>query len=220
MKAKTNNPNKPIRQKDSVVKTQAMTIAPVKVEDAEAETVLIAVKSLGFNEPNIEALAKGAFKMIGTENGELTERGINRVRGAVKFLSGLMSGKKHKVALEEAGLAWAQVSAFCFACPEFRQIYSEAKKSLKLSMGMSILDTAFEMATEGSEVYYKGEVIGKKKSEKMLDRLMVLAGKEFTKDYGKGAAADTGKGGGIILNFHFDGKKNGVAVDQVETVDV
>jgi len=213
-------PDKVKKPKDSVVKTRELSIAPVKIEDMEADTVLVAVKSFGFDDVGIEGLAQGAFKVIGTEDGVVTERGLNRVKAAVKFLSGLMAGKKHKVALEDAGLVWSQVSAFCFACPEFCQIYNEAKKNLKLSMGMSILDTAFEMATEGSDVYYKGEVVGKKKSEKMLDRLMVLAGKEFTKDYSKGAAADASKGGGITLNFHFDGKKNGVAVEQVETVDV
>lgn len=88
-------------------------------------------------------------------------------------------------------------------------------------MGMTVLDTAFELATEGEAVYNKmGEEVGKKRSEKMLDRLMVLAGKEFQKDACKNAAIDAGKGGGITLNFHFDGKKNGVTVGQVETVDV
>jgi hypothetical protein len=43
-----------------------------------------------------------------------------------------------------------------------------------------------------------------------------LAGREFSKDVGKNVAVDPGKGG-ITLNFHFDGKKNGIAV---ETVDV
>jgi hypothetical protein len=210
----------PLRDKvggASVRKTQALEIAPVEINDAETDAVMVAVGSLGFAEKGIEELARGSLKMIGMENGKLTERGLNRVKGAVKFLGGLLAGKKHRDALKESGLIWAQVSSFCLACEEFEQMYNAARGKMKQSMGMTVLDTAFELATEGEAIYNKkGEAVGKKRSEKMLDRLLTLAGREFSKDVGKNVAVDPGKGG-ITLNFHFDGKKNGIAV---ETVDV
>jgi hypothetical protein len=198
-----------------------MEIAPVTISDVETDAVMVAVGSLGYKVNGIEELATGALKAIGTENGELTERGLNRVRGAVKFLGGLIAGKKHKDALRDSGLVWAQVSAFTLASEEFCAMYNAARKNMKMSMGMSVLDAAFEIATEGTDVYYKGEVVGKKRSEKMLDRLMVLAGKEFSKESGKKVEGGSSNGGGITLNFHFDGKKNGVTIGGVgEVVDV
>jgi hypothetical protein len=138
----------------------------------------------------------------------------------VKFLGGLLAGKKHKEAMKDSGLIWAQISSFMLASEEFSEMYKIARGQMKHTMGMTVLETAFELATEGEDIYKNGEVVGKKRSEKMLDRLMVLAGKEFQKESSKSVAVDAGKGGGITLNFHFDGKKNGVAVGQVETVDV
>lgn len=213
----------PIKKKvgaAAVRKTQSTEIAPVAIEDAETDAVLVAVGSLGHGCKGIEELARGALKAIGMENGELTERGLNRVKGAVKFLGGLLAGKKHKEAMKDSGLIWAQIASFMLACDEFDEMYKIARGKMKYAMGMTVLETAFELATEGEDIYKNGEKVGKKRSEKMLDRLMVLAGKEFSKDSGKSVAVDTGKGGGITLNFHFDGKKNGVAVGQVETVDV
>ena len=43
----------------------------------------------------------------------------------------------------------------------------------------------------------------------MLDRLLVLSGQEFRKDVGMvvpGGKGGSAVGGGITLNFHFDGK--------------
>lgn len=213
----------PMRKKAgaaSVRKTQSTEIAPVDLNDAETDAVLVAVGSMGHGCNGVEELARGVLKDIGMENGELTERGLNRVKGAVKFLGGLLAGKKHKEAMEDSGLVWAQISSFILASKEFEEMYKIARGQMKHTMGMTVLETAFELATEGESIYKNGEFVGKKRSEKMLDRLMVLAGREFQKDSSKSVAVDTGKGGGITLNFHFDGKKNGIAVGQVETVDV
>ena len=204
--------------KASVRKTEVMELMPVLVSDVEAESVLVAANSLGITDGDVSALARGAFKEIGMENGEVTKRGMVRVQCAVKFLSGLFGGKKHKEAMKDSGLTWAQVSAFNFACPEFEKVYHSARGQMKVAMGMSVLDTAFELATEGAEVYNKdGESLGyKKRSEKMLDRLLTLAGKEFSKEAGK-PQNEAGNGGGIVLNFHFDGKKTS---SNVETINV
>lgn len=197
-------------------KTAAIDMALVEVGESELDSVMTVVNGMGLEGRGVEQLAVGAFKEIGCEQGELTDRGLRRVMGAVKFLGGLLAGKKHKVAMEESGLAWNQVNAFMLACPEFEKVYMAARGKMKMAMGMTVLDTALELAVEGSDVYYKGEVVGKKKSEKMLDKLLVLAGGEFAKDGGRSASQDSPGKGGIVLNFHFDGKNraaDGEAID-------
>lgn len=196
--------------------TASTELALVNNTAGEVDAVLAVSQSLGFVDKSVDDITAGALNALATENGEITERGRNRVRAAIKFVSLLLGGKKHKEALKESGLEWAQVTAFVLSCPAFEQIYNVARKHMKMSMGYNILDTAYEMATEGSDVYYKGEVVGKKKSEKMLDRLLPLAGKEFSKDGGNKKQEVEVQGGGITLNFHFDGKKSQVG----EVVDV
>lgn len=197
-------------------KTEQMDLAPVVVSEGESDAVLMTAQSMGLAAKGIDDLAEGAFKAIASENGEVTDRGRRRVACAVKFIGGLLGGKKHKNALEESGMVWSQVSSFILACPEFERMYNIARGQMKMAMGMTVLDAAFEMATEGSDVYYKGTVVGKKKSEKMLDKLLTLSGKEFSKE-GKGGNNSIEGVGGITLNFHFDGKKQNA---KVETVDV
>lgn len=212
-------PKSPLKDKigsSSIKTTQLTEITNVEINEADVDAVLIATKSLGYSDAGLEELATKSFKMLGMENGELTPRGLNRVRGAIKFLCALLGGKRHKDALKESGLTWAQVSAFTMASEEFNAVYQTARGKMKMAMGMSVLDTAFELATEGDDFYFKGEVVGKKKSEKMLDRLMVLAGKEFSKDVGKNAKSEGSGNGGITLNFHFDGKKPSVVGEVVD----
>ena len=104
--------------------------------------------------------------------------------------------------------------------PQFERMYQMAKAGMKRKMGAEVLDTAYELATEGEEQYGKdGEDLGyKKKSEKMLDRLLVMSGREFCRDGGgRVAGGGDSPGGGITLNFHFDGKGKPAVT---ETVDV
>jgi len=183
-------------------KTEALDLAPVELGEGEVD----AVSALGCGTGGIEDLANGPLAPIGRENGEVTERGLRRVRSAVKFLAELLGGRKHRDAMEASGLTWAQVNSFALVCPEFERMYQTAKGGMKQAMGAVVLDTAFEMATEGEPVYDRktGDQIGVKKSEKMLDRLLTLSGREFRKEPGNSKTSL--EGGGITLNFHFDGK--------------
>lgn len=182
-------------------KTEALDPEPVKLDDGEVD----AVSALGCGTGGVDDLANGIFAPIGKENGEVTERGLRRVRSAVKFLAELLGGKKHREAMEASGLTWAQVNSFTLVSPEFERMYQTAKGGMKQAMGAVVLDTAFEMATEGEPVYNKmGDKVGVKRSEKMLDRLLTLSGREFRKEPGNSKTSL--EGGGITLNFHFDGK--------------
>lgn len=183
-------------------KTEALDLAPVELGEGEVD----AVSALGCGTGGIEDLANGPLAPIGRENGEVTERGLRRVRSAVKFLAELLGGRKHRDAMAASGLTWAQVNSFALVCPEFERMYQTAKGGMKQAMGAVVLDTAFEMATEGEPVYDRktGEKVGVKKSEKMLDRLLTLSGREFRKEPGNSKTSL--EGGGITLNFHFDGK--------------
>lgn len=183
-------------------KTESLDLAPVELGEGEVD----AVSALGCKAGGVEELANGIFAPIGQENGVVTERGLRRVRSAVKFLAELLGGKKHRDAMSASGLTWAQVNSFALVCPEFERMYQTAKGGMKQAMGAVVLDTAFEMATEGEPVYDRktGEQVGVKKSEKMLDRLLTLSGREFRKEPGNSKTSL--EGGGITLNFHFDGK--------------
>ena len=183
-------------------KTESLDLAPVELGEGEVD----AVSALGCKAGGVEELANGILAPIGQEDGVVTERGLRRVRSAVKFLAELLGGKKHRDAMAASGLTWAQVNSFALVCPEFERMYQTAKGGMKQAMGAVVLDTAFEMATEGEPVYDKrtGEQVGVKKSEKMLDRLLTLSGREFRKEPGNSKTSL--EGGGITLNFHFDGK--------------
>ena len=165
-------------------KTEALNLAPVELGEGEVD----AVSALGCGTGGIEDLANGPLAPIGRENGEVTERGLRRVRGAVKFLAELLGGRKHRDAMEASGLTWAQVNSFALVCPEFERMYQTAKGGMKQAM--------YDRKT--------GEQVGVKKSEKMLDRLLTLSGREFRKEPGNSKTSL--EGGGITLNFHFDGK--------------
>lgn len=185
-------------------KTETMKLAPTELSENETD----AVSALGGSTCGLDGLANGMLATIAQENGEVTERGMRRVRCAVKFLSGLLGGKKHKEAMAESGLTWGQINSFLLVSPEFEKMYQAAKGGMKRAMGAQVLDTAMELAIDGEDVYDKdGNAVGKKKSEKMLDRLLVLSGREFHKaTLGAKNAGTTDNGGGITLNFHFDGR--------------
>lgn len=192
-------------------KTESLDLAPVELGEGEVD----AVSALGCRAGGIEDLANGPLAPIGQENGAVTERGLRRVRSAVKFLAELLGGKKHRDAMAASGLTWAQINSFALVSPEFERMYQTAKGGMKQAMGAVVLDTAFEMATEGEPVYDKeGVKVGVKKSEKMLDRLLTLSGREFRKEPGN--SKTTLEGGGITLNFHFDGKGKPAEVVDVQ----
>ena len=186
-------------------RTARAEVGAVDVTESEVDAVSILGGGSG---GGVEALAAGPLNAIAAENGEITERGMARVRGVVKFLSGLLNGMKHKAALEASGLIWAQVNVFMMASPEFADMYERARSGMKRAMGSTVLDTAFDLATEGVEVRDKdGNPLGyRKKSEKMLDRMLALSGAEFRKDGGGGQSGGVAEGSGITLNLHFDGK--------------
>lgn len=183
-------------------KTESLDLAAVDLSEGEID----AVAALGGSSRGVEELANGALSAIAKEDGVVTERGLRRVKGAVKFLAELLGGGRHREAMNASGLTWAQVNSFMLVSPEFDRMYQTAKGGMKQAMGAKVLDTAFEMATEGEPVYDRktGEQVGVKRSEKMLDRLLTLSGREFRKEPGNSRTPL--EGGGITLNFHFDGK--------------
>ena len=186
-------------------RTARAEVGAVDVTESEVDAVSILGGGGG---GGVEALAAGPLNAIAAENGEITERGMARVRGVVKFLSGLLNGMRHKAALESSGLIWAQVNVFMMASPEFAEMYERARSGMKRAMGSAVLDTAFDLATEGEVARDKdGIPLGyRKKSEKMLDRMLALSGAEFRKDGGGGQSGGVAEGSGITLNLHFDGK--------------
>lgn len=191
------------------------------IELAPEEVDAMTVMNGEANGDLIETLAKGKFAKIALENGELNGYGLVRTKRAVKLIVALLGGAKMRKAMEASGLTWMQINVFSIVCPEFGKMFQAARNGMKQAMGADVLDTAYELATEGEELRDKeGKgLVYKKKSEKMLDRLLVMAGGEFRKDNGGGGAGNSGgAGGGITLNFHFDGK--GKPSVTAEAVDV
>ena len=182
-----------------------MALVPVELTANELDAV---AALRGGSRGDVDALANGALAEIALEDGRLTEWGRRRAESAVKFLAALLDGKKHKAAMEDAKLTWAQVNSFIAVSPQFEQMYQMAKAGMKRRMGADVLDTAYDLATVGEEQFDKdGNSLGfKKKSEKMLDRLLVMSGAEFRKD---GCADGGGAGGGgkpsVSLVFNYGG---------------
>ncbi len=159
----------------------------------------------------LEAIARGWFEPIAKNlDGVVDADGMARTAAMVKFVSLLCRGRRHSEAMKEAGIDWGVVVGMRFGCRDFDKVYVAALHSMKEAMGNAVLETAFDLATVGVDVRDKktGEVVGKKKSEKMLDRLLSLSGREFLKG---GAAAQAGrdapaKGGGVTLTINIGGE--------------
>lgn len=200
-------------------------VVPASEEPSESETRAVAVLGGGVADKGLAGLAEGALSALGKEGGVVTESGMARVAAAVKFLAVLLGGGRCGAAMKASGLTWAEANTFMAVSEDFKAMYEAARVGQKRAMGTRVLDAAYELAVDGEDVYDRdGKVVGRRKSEKMLDRLLVLDGKEFTKG---GPAFVAGlKGGGeagagtITLNFHFDGKREGGdSVKETITVD-
>ena len=194
-------------------RTMKCEVAPVDLSDGDVEAVSVLSGGVG---GGIEALACGPLAPIAMEDGRLTERGIGRVRGAVKFLIGLLGGKKHKEAMKDANMDWVRVNTFLKVSPEFAKMYEQAKGAMFHIGEMEAYDTARELSSEGENVYDKeGNVIGRKRSERITE--VMLPGR-YRKNAGGSGSGGGGAGGNITLNFHFDGK--GKPSVTAETVNV
>ena len=192
---------------------ESCTALAVPMSASELMSVGAVARRLGFGGYEFDEMARTWLKKV-VEDG-----GVAAAKGVVHFMAGLMEGRKSREALEEAGLTWGQLVMLMDGSPDFEKVLMDAyrirKKMMTLrkeSMGDDVLDTAFDMATVGEEQYCRqtGAALGyRKKSEKMLDRLLILAGTEFSRDgriVGEGGRGNGGGGNGITLNFHFDGK--------------
>ena len=194
-------------------RTAKYEVLPVELTDGEVEAVSLLSES---GCCGVEALARGPLAAIAMEGGELTERGVGRVRGVVKFLTGLLDGKKHKDAMKDANMPWVMVNTFLRISPEFSKMYEQAKGAMFHIGEMEAYDTARELSSEGEIVYDKdGNVIGSKRSERMTEAM--LPGR-YRKNAGGASASGGATSGGITLNFHFDGK--GKPSVTAEAVDV
>jgi len=194
-------------------RTKKYEIAPVELTDGEMEAASVLSGCPG----GIEALAKGPLAPIAMEDGVLTERGMGRVRSAVKFLTGLLNGCKHKDAMRFANLDWIKINAFLVVSPEFARMYEESKNAMFHVGEMEAYDTARELSVDGENVYDKeGNVVGRKRSERMTE--IMMPGRYRKNGAAGNSSGGGGGGGGITLNFHFDGK--GKPSVTAETVNV
>lgn len=194
-------------------RTAKYEVLPVELTDGEVEAVSLLSESGCYG---VEALARGPLAAIAMEGGELTERGVGRVRGVVKFLTGLLDGKRHKDAMRDANMPWVMVNTFLRISPEFSKMYEQAKGAMFHIGEMEAYDTARELSSEGESIYNKdGVFIGKERSERITEAL--LPGR-YRKNAGGGGSGGGGAGGNITLNFHFDGK--GKPSVTAEAVDV
>lgn len=207
-------------EKQSRANPANIGVLAAPIELAPDEVDAMTVMNGGANGDLIETLAKEKFAKIALENGELTEYGRTRTKRAVKLIVALLGGAKLRKAMEASGLTWVQINVFSLVCPEFEKMFQEAKSGMKRAMGANVLDTAYELATEGEDQYNAkdGTALGyKKKSEKMLDRLLTLSGREFGRDGGGGASG--GDQTNIRVELHFD-RKGMPSATIGETVDV
>lgn len=199
---------------------QFLEPARVKLEGEERAVAVVAGR-LGLMGESFEAMAQTWLRPIVDEGLGATDRGLDRARVAIKLLGLMLSGVRVDKARERVGLTKAEEVAFRFACPEFDKLYKTALAAMKESMGEKVLGTAYDLATDGTEVYDKeGNVVGRRKSEKMLDRLLVMSGEEFRKEKVPGG----GGGGGtdranVTVELHFD-RKGMPSSATVEAVDV
>lgn len=161
---------------------------------------------------------------LAMEGGRLTARGRNRAHCVMRFLGEMLDGRTRSESLRAAGMSVAQLNAFRYACPDLERMYRAAKAAQRESIGEDVLESAYGLAVEGSETYDRdGNPTGvKKKSEKMLDRLLVVSGPEFRKGGEArqcGGGGDGGEGGGgVSLTFNFGG--SAAKTVEMEVVDV
>lgn len=203
--------------REQAMKETVMFLEPKKTDvSAEVGAVSALAGKLGFVGESFDSMAQTWLRPIVDEGLGSTKRGLNRARAAVKFIGLLLSGKPFGKARTEAGLSQAEVTAFRFVCPEFDVMYKAARDAMKELMGQEVLDTAFEMATEGEAVFDReGNEVGRKRSEKMLDRLLVMSGPEFRREKGVPAIGGGSDKPAVALTFNFGGGKTQMGVVDV-----
>lgn len=200
--------------------------APVKLNETCVAKVGFIARKLGLD-------GNGFGDMMKSWLGDLEKLGgKGTAERIVAFLGGLLEGTQSGKLVRECGLTWGTIVMLMDSNESFKNVLGEVHRLRrnviameKESKGEAVLDMAYELAVDGEKQhsYKTGEYLGfKKKSEKMLDRLLVLSGQEFRKDVGvavNGGNGGSGSVGGITLNFHFDGK-GAPSVTTGETVDV
>ena len=201
-------------------------IVPLKPDERFVSAVCLVARRLGLEGGGMDAMMGSWLGDVERDGGKGTALRI------VNFLGGMLEGRRSTPLIKACGLTWGMVAMLVDGSEAFQKVYfdimrirKEVVQMEKDSRGEEILETAFELATEGAEQYSAkdGTPLGfRRKSEKMLDRLLVLSGQEFRKDAGlsvPGGRGGSAAGGGITLNFHFDGK-GGPSITAGETVDV
>ena len=208
------------KPRPSLVKSWGTELPAVAATDEALVDALEAVtRKLGFVEVRDYEQVPTWLGPLVMENGEMTERGRNRARCVVKFLGTMLNGGTVKQSLAEAGMTRAQLTAFRYACPALDTVYREVKAALKETIGDSVLEAAYDAAVNGLEVYDgMGNMCGYRKSEKMLDKLLALAGKEFRRDDSSGGGG-SGDHANVKVELHFD-RKGISSSATVEAVDV
>ena len=183
-------------------------------------------RSVGFGGATFEEMSGTWLRQI-VEHGVNPKAGVETAQRVVNFLGALLMGQKSRIALEDAGLTWAKLILLMNNCKDFEKVllacYDVRKKANELrkeSMGEDVLATAYEMAVDGEQQYSlkTGENLGfKKKSEKMLDRLLVMSGKEFRRE-GNGASNANAvvEKPAVTLTFNFGGGR----AQSMEVIDV
>ena len=202
---------------------ETTALAPIALDQRAEDTVCAIARRLKLAD-GYEAAKETWLKCVVDDGGEAAARGI------VNFLSALANGEQQSVkALEANGLQWSQLVMYSEADERFRKVLMDTyriRKGVaalrKVAMGDEVLNTAYELATEGEKQYNKqtGEYLGhRKKSEKMLDRLLlILSGREFARD---GSALEEGGGSqsskpAVSLTFNFGGGRQ----QSMEVIDV
>lgn len=201
--------------------TAALATLNVKMVPAEpGEGVMAAVGSvarrLGYAGQTMGEMMQTWLKDIVTtgDNGT-TLSGTALAKAAVNYLGMMLTGVRSAEAVEKSGLTWSALIMMMDSSKDFQKVVQDVYRIRrqmqvlqKASMGEAILDTAFELATEGEEQHHRedGHSLGwKKKSEKMLDRLLTLAGKEFSRDAQKPEEKGASGRPSVALTFNFGG---------------
>lgn len=196
--------------------------AKMDLDPDAADAVAAVARSAGLAGESFEVMALTWLRPIVDEGLGSTKRGLNRARSVLKFLGGLISGKRHSEALAEAGMTWVQVSAFCHVCPDLKKVYDKVRliqrEARVAEIGEKVEDAAVELATVGEEVYNRqGEVVGRRRNVKAMEMLLPLAGAEYQKAAGRAVAAGGGDGQAMCsLTFNFGGERT----QKMEVVEV
>ena len=175
---------------------------PLRIGVVELE----AVTALGGVDATLVALASGPMAEIAGRYPGDPARGMDYVRRAVRFLASLLSGQRHRAAMDASGLTWAEIAVFKAVSPGFKQMYEAARDIMDDTMEAQVKDVAYEMAVEGEDAYGSdGTLLGRRRSERVLCQML----HDISLDkYAKRKSGGSGKRGRpASLPFDFGGGK-------------